>query len=124
MILRALLTALALSWLTLSLADAQQVYGPVSNCSGTAGASAAQVVFPSSGTGFPSPQTYLLLQNTHATQDIWINILASGTATTASPSLHIFPGTTYIWNSPVEPIPPAISIIGSGAGTTYTCWYR
>jgi hypothetical protein len=118
-----LLAALALSWLTISAADAQQVYGPLSNCSGSVGTSAAQVAFPSSGTGAAAPQLYLLIQNV-STNEIWINALPSGTATTTQPSLHIPPGTTYIWNSPVEPLPLTVSIIASAASSSFTCWYR
>jgi hypothetical protein len=124
MLLRALLAALALSWLISTAADAQQVYGPLSNCSGTVGTTAAPVAFPSSGNGGAAPQVYLIMQNNNATADIWINALPSGVATTTQPSLHIFPGSSFIWNGPIEPVPLSLSIIASAASSTYTCWYR
>ncbi len=101
------------------------IFGPMANCSGTIGATAANVAFPATGTGGTSPQDYLLIQNNStAAQNIWVSVLPNPTATTAPPSLLLSPTSSVLFSSATAPIPPAVSIIGSAAGAVYTCWYK
>ncbi len=120
--LRALLSA-ALALLPIA-ADAQQIYGPLSNCSGTVGAAAAPVVFPSSGTGGPAPTTYFLIQNVSGGQILWVSVVPGVAATTAAPSVQLVVGASLTFYSPTTPVPSTVSVIGSAPGAVYTCWYR
>lgn len=62
------------------------------------------------------PRRYLEIQNTHATQDIWMNFDAAAVVGTAG--IKIPAGTT--WRPPDHYVPQgAINIIGSGAATTF-----
>jgi hypothetical protein len=100
-------------------------YGPLSNCSGTVGGTAANIAFPSSGTASP-PSNYVYLKNssTSSEQYLWFNITQNPTATTAPPSSRLAPNESVTFSSANAPIPPVISVIGSGSGVSYTCWYN
>jgi len=103
-----------------------QVFGPLSNCSGTVGGSAVAIVFtPSVGTAPTAPQDYLFIQNNStSSQNIWINILPGGTATAAPPSIEILPTASITLSSSSAPVPLAVSIIASAASAAYTCNYK
>jgi hypothetical protein len=109
-----------------SVAHAAQLFGPFSNCSGTIGGTAAAVVFTPSVTSAPTaPQDYLFIQNNStSSQNIWINILPSGVATTAPPSIEILPTGSIIFTSANAPVPIAVSVIASASSATYTCIYK
>ena len=124
MIRRALLTCALLALPTAAHAQAQ-IFGPLSNCSGTVGTTAANIVFPSSGAGSTEPQSYVLLQNNSTSaQVIWVNALPTPTATAASPSIQLSPTASILFTAQNAPIPPAVSVIGSASGAAYTCWYK
>ena len=96
-------------------------------CNGTVGTGAQQITFPAAGysgvqTPPVTPTVYLLIQNT-SNNDEWINPLPGGVATLAPPSYHLLPTAAFFWTS-TDPIPAAVSIIASAAGSTYSCWYR
>lgn len=121
---RILATALLCLLIGAGTPFAQQVYGPLSNCSGTVGTSAANVAFPSSGTGGTGPTLYLLLQNNSTSaQDIWFSTIPGVPATTAAPSWHM-PLTGAFEFTTVAPMPSTVSIIASAAGAAYSCWYK
>lgn len=124
--LRTLVVALGLCALPFLRADAQHVYGPLNNCSGTVGGTAAAVVFTPSAAGGPTaPTDYLQIQNNSpASQVLWINILPSGVATTAPPSFQLVGTASLTLFSPTTPVPNAVSIISSAAGGAYSCAYR
>jgi len=99
--------------------------GQVSACNGTATTTASNVVFPSSGTGPPSPQGYVWLTNISSAQLCWSltgTATISGTLCTGN-STGMAPGAGFIWNAS-DPIPPRISIIASATGSTYACNYN
>jgi hypothetical protein len=122
MMLRALLAACVL--LMSPVADAAQLYGPASNCSGAIGVTPANITFPTSGTGATAPADYLLIQNNSINgQVIWINDLGS-VATTAPPSIQLVPTASVTYSSAYYPMPPSISIVASAAGAVYTCHYK
>lgn len=116
--------ALLVLVLCLSFGNARaQMSGALINCSQTVAASAAPVVFPTSGSGPSAPQVYLRLCNAHASNTLGVNPLPGGTAAIGSAgTLTLAAGACLVFDQ--APIPPAISIIGSAGSTTTACWYR
>lgn len=121
--LRIFILALALTLLA-HLAFAQT--GAPSDCSGSVGLSAAAISFPAAGkTGPTVPTRYVTIFNSHATQNLWVNPTPGGTAAAnTAGSAEIVPAGSLSWYQPAYPPPQTISIVGSGAATTYTCWYQ
>ena len=113
---------------TCSLTLAQSPIPPnMFPCNGTVGTGAQQITFPAAGysgaqTPPITPTVYLLIQNT-SNNDEWINPLPGGVATLAPPSYNLLPTAAFFWTS-TDPIPAAVSIIASAAGSTYSCWYK
>ncbi len=118
MTLRALLTCALLA--LPSISHAAGIIGPFSNCSGTVGGTAANIAF---GAG-PPQDTVWIQNNSTAAQDVWINVLPTPTATTASPSFRLVPTASLTFSSANSPIPPVISVIGSASSAAYSCWYH
>ncbi len=106
-------------------AEAQHIVGPISDCSGSIGASPANIVFPSSGSGGNAPQDYLLIQNNSpANQIIWVNVLG-GTATLGPPSIQLAPTASVSYSSTTYPLPKLpVSVVASSSGAVYTCHYK
>lgn len=96
--------------------------GRPSDCSGTAGAVAANVSFPAAGkTGPPAAAQYVLIVNTAAAGSIWLDATGS-TAVLGSPSIPLLGQGNSITID--NPAPASISIIASAPGTAYACWYQ
>lgn len=74
---------------------------------GTVGATAADAA------GYDADREYFLIQNTHATQDLHV---AFGIDATTANGIKLAPDEKY--EAPRDTI-SRVSVIGSGAGTTY-----
>jgi len=109
--------------LTLALA-AQAGAAQLNNCSQTVSTSAASVPFPASGaTGPSAPVTYLEICNAHASNTLGVNFVGGAAAIGAAGTHTLNPGGCDWWNAGTD-IPGALSVVGSGAGTTTACGYR
>ena len=97
--------------------------GPTS-CSQTVGASAAPVPFPASGGGPSGPTVYLEMCNAHATNNLGFNWTGGTPAIGGAGTLTLFPGGCKWLYQPAIPGGRAMSVIGSGAGTTTACAYE
>lgn len=120
----ALAIAAALTvWAAFTLAGSARS-AQLSNCSQTVGGTAAAVSFPAAGsTGNPTPQAYLEICNAHATNNLGVNFVGGTASIGAAGTITLSPGGCLWWNV-VPPIPSALSVIGSGAGTTTACGYQ
>lgn len=88
--------------------------GALNDHSGVTADAATHEVVPANG-----GRQYLLIQNNHATLDLWIDF---GIAAVLSyPSIQVYPGSTLIWGDGGGFIPTqAVNMIASAAGVTYT----
>ncbi len=121
----AFLAAAVMFTMSFGRAAAQQVYGPFSDCHGAIGGTIGSIAFPAAGTGGTAPTTYLLIQNNSTSnQNIWINVLPGGVATTAPPSIQLAPTASVVFQSTTSPVPTTVSIIATASSAVYSCIYK
>lgn len=93
------------------------------DASGTVGATAAAVAFPASGgTGPTLPTRFLLIANSHPSNTLGVNVSGGTASIGAAGTVTLNPGGFLVFDQDGK-IPSAVSVIGSGAGTTFLCAY-
>lgn len=115
-----------LALLLMTGAAAAQVGGAPTDCSGTVGAASTAIQFPSSGNhGPPQPHYYLSIVNSAGVNKLAVNSNGAAVIDSSGSLPMDAVGAGWTWSSANGYPPPAsINIIGSGAGTPYTCKYQ
>ncbi len=115
-----------LPFVLMSLAARVALAGQLDNCSQTVGASAAAVPFPAAGsTGPAMPTVYLEICDAHAANTLGVNFSGGTASIGAAGTITLNPGGCLWWPSATgTTVPSALSVIGSGAGTTTACGYQ
>lgn len=84
------------------------------------GTTAASITFPLSGNA-QAPQRYVTIANPNLSGNLWINVLAGGTAAPATAGSFALIGQGS--NVTLPPV-AAVSIVGTVAGMAVTCFYQ
>ena len=100
--------------------------GAPSECSGTVGTTSAPIKFPATGFTGPSvPTKYVTITNPLGTNKLAVNPTGAAVIDGQGSFPMDVNGAGWSWPDALGyPPPSTINIVGSGAGTPYTCKYQ